>query len=50
MRELGLPGTPQDHHEDHLVPLCVGGAPRDARNLRPQPAKAKWSTKEKDQL
>ena len=50
MRALWLPGTPQDYHEDHLVPLCVGGAPRDARNLWPQPTKAKWSTKEKDQL
>ena len=24
MRELRLPGTVQDYHEDHLVPLCVG--------------------------
>ncbi len=50
MRELGLPGTARDYHEDHLVPLCVGGAPRDARNLWPQPLKGKWTDKRKDLL
>jgi hypothetical protein len=50
MRELDLPGTAQDYHEDHLVPLCVGGHPSDERNLWPQPLTGKWSTKEKDQL
>ena len=39
-----------DCHEDHLVPLCVGGAPRELRNLWPQSTTGKWSTKEKDQL
>ncbi len=43
-------GTARDYHLDHLVPLCVGGAPRDARNLWPQPITGRWSTKEKDQL
>jgi hypothetical protein len=37
MRELGLSGSTQDYHEDHLVPLCVGGHPIDSRNLWPQP-------------
>jgi hypothetical protein len=37
MGELGLEGTSHDYHEDHLVPLCVGGAPRDPHNLWPQP-------------
>ena len=32
-RELGLEGAPDNYHEDHLVPLCVGGHPRDPRNL-----------------
>ena len=50
MRDLGLPGTMHDYHEDHLVPLCVGGAPSDPRSLWPQPVTGKWSTKEKDQL
>lgn len=26
-----------DYEEDHLVPLALGGAPRDPRNLWPQP-------------
>lgn len=47
MRELGLPGTPQDYHVDHLVPLCVGGAPKDPRNLWPQPLEAKWRDADK---
>jgi hypothetical protein len=29
MRELGLPGTSHDYHEDHVVPLCVGGHPSE---------------------
>ena len=50
MKELGLPGTMHDYHEDHLVPLCVGGAPRDERNLWPQPVTGQWTDKVKDQL
>ena len=37
MRELNLPGSAHDYHEDHLVPLCAGGHPTDPRNLWPQP-------------
>ncbi len=50
MLELGLPGIPHDYHEDHLVPLCVGGHPTDPRNLWPQPIGGKWNDKAKDQL
>jgi hypothetical protein len=28
---------PRNYQEDHLVPLELGGAPRDPRNLWPQP-------------
>lgn len=28
---------PRDYQEDHLVPLELGGAPRDKRNLWPEP-------------
>jgi hypothetical protein len=28
---------PSDYQEDHLVPLELGGAPRDRRNLWPEP-------------
>ncbi len=31
---------PRHYEEDHLVPLEVGGAPRDPRNLWPQPMSA----------
>jgi hypothetical protein len=50
IRELGLPGTMRDYHEDHFVPLCVGGHPRDRRNLWPQPVKGRWTSAIKDQL
>lgn len=41
---------PRDYEEDHLVALSIGGAPRDARNLWPQPRKSEWSAAQKDQL
>ncbi len=50
MRELGLPGSAHDYHEDHLVPLCAGGHPTDPRNLWPQPLMGRWTDKVKDQL
>jgi hypothetical protein len=27
MREMGQPGDSRDYHEDHIVPLCIGGHP-----------------------
>lgn len=50
MRELGLTGDPRDYHEDHLVPLCVGGHPSGHRNLWPQPLEGKWRDADKNQL
>jgi hypothetical protein len=50
MRELRLPGTAHDYHEDHLVPLCVGGHPSDPLNLWPEPVAGQWSASVKDQL
>lgn len=50
MREQGLEGSSHDYKEDHLVPLCVGGAPRDPHNLWPQPVSGRWSAAAKDQL
>lgn len=32
----GLPGSYHDYVEDHVIPLELGGAPRDPANLRPQ--------------
>lgn len=50
LRDLGLENMPQDYHEDHLVPLCVGGHPSDERNLWSQPGVGRWTDKIKDQL
>jgi hypothetical protein len=51
MRDFGEIGSPLNYKEDHLVPLSLGGAPRDSSNLFPQPA-AKTAEKEEleDQL
>jgi hypothetical protein len=35
---------------DHLVPLSLGGAPTDARNLWLEPVSGTWSAVAKDQL
>ena len=45
MRDFGETGSPLNYKEDHLVPLSIGGAPKDANNLFPQPA-AKTTEKE----
>ena len=45
MRDFAEPGSPLSYKEDHLVPLSIGGAPSDPRNLFPQPA-AKATEKE----
>ena len=38
------------YEEDHLVPLCLAGAPQDPANLWPQPRFGTWSADRKDQL
>lgn len=35
--------SPEHYQEDHLVPLELGGAPRDPRNLWPQPNDSRLS-------
>jgi len=37
MRVYGLTRSPRDYQEDHLISLELGGAPRDPRNLWPEP-------------
>ena len=37
MRAWGITGPTSTIEEDHLVPLSLGGAPSDARNLWPEP-------------
>jgi len=50
MPAYGLPGPVRDYEEDHLVPLSVGGAPRDPANLWPEPRHGPNNAEEKDQL
>jgi hypothetical protein len=37
MALYGETGSPSDYEEDHLIPLELGGAPRNPRNLWPEP-------------
>ena len=47
MKELNITGSLRDYEEDHRVPLEVGGAPQDPKNLWPQP----WpEARKKDRL
>jgi hypothetical protein len=50
MRAYGLPGSSSAYEEDHLVPLSIGGAPRDPRNLWPEPRNGADNAEQKDQL
>jgi len=51
IREYGYDDTnPKHYEEDHLIPLSIGGNPRDPRNLWPEPRKSEWSALKKDQL
>lgn len=38
------------YEEDHLVPLCLAGAPQAPANLWPQPLFGEWSAVRKDAL
>jgi hypothetical protein len=37
MRAYGFTDPVNAHEEDHLIPLALGGAPRDPANLWPEP-------------
>jgi hypothetical protein len=50
MRAYGLAGPASDYEEDHLVPLSLGGAPRDPANLWPQPRHGAFNAEQKDHL
>jgi hypothetical protein len=51
MRAYGFTGSPRDYEEDHLIPLELGGAPRDPRNLWPEPrASIGGRAESKDQI
>lgn len=42
--------NPQHYEEDHLIPLNIGGAPKDPRNLWPEPRNSEWNADRKDDL
>ena len=46
----GLTLTPQESEFDHLIPLELGGDPRDVRNLFPEPYEPRPGAHEKDTL
>jgi DNA-binding helix-hairpin-helix protein with protein kinase domain len=48
MREWGIPGSPNDYEEDHLISMDLGGHPADSHNLWPQPYKPSPGAAEKD--
>jgi hypothetical protein len=51
IREYQYPDhDPKHYEEDHLIPLNIGGAPDDARNLWPQPRNSEWNSEKKDEL
>lgn len=46
----GLPGGPDDYELDHIVPLSIGGATDDPRNLYPQSWDGPTGAHAKDKL
>ena len=40
----------KSYEEDHLIPLELGGAPSDVRNLWPEPRHISWGATKKDRL
>ncbi len=50
MRTYNLSGSPSAYEEDHLVPLSIGGAPRNPANLWPEPRSGPYNALQKDRL
>jgi hypothetical protein len=46
----GIYGRMREFEEDHLIPLSLGGSPRDVHNLWPEPRFGFWSAEKKDRL
>jgi len=49
-RQLGPDDNPADYEMDHLIPLSIGGAARDERNLWVQRWHGRWGAYTKDRL
>lgn len=51
IREYGYSDNDLSHYqEDHLIPVDIGGAPFDPKNLWPQSRRGLWSADKKDRL
>jgi hypothetical protein len=50
MARYGDTDSASNYEFDHLVPLEVGGAPRSARNLWPEPRQSAPGVREKDRF
>lgn len=50
MAEYGVTGPLNDYHEDHMIPLEIGGAPQDPSNLWPEPVTGSVTAAIKDRL
>ncbi len=51
LREYGYDDlNPKHYEEDHLIPLSIGGNPRDPLNLWPEPRKSELNAAKKDDL
>ena len=50
MRAYGFGGAATNYEEDHIIPLELGGSPRDPRNLWPQPRGGNPNASVKDAL
>ena len=37
MKQYGEVGNPRAYEEDHMIPIELGGAPRNPKNLWPEP-------------
>ena len=49
-KQIGSEGNMRDFEEDHLIPLSIGGAPSDEKNLWAQPRNSEFGADKKDEL
>lgn len=50
MKSYGFTDSPRNYELDHLIPLEIGGAPRDVKNLWPEPSYTKTNFHDKDKF
>lgn len=50
MAAYGFTDSPSNYEYDHIIPLELGGAPRDTRNIFPQPYAEPFGARDKDKV